>query len=452
MKVVAVEPPSGELVQGLRNLDDGFVPPIFEPDVLDRKFIVRPRESVEFTRRLLERVRRVRGHLVGRRGRRRGEDGDDDGGGHDRRAAARRRLEVPVVRARGPTRSTRSSSAPPASTTGDAERRTHAEHRSCGRGAAARRAGRVPDRDRLRARRRRRERRRAAPPVPREAPTRRPSRDRAHRGAAPTSTSTRATSPTSRARAGARRSGPGRSRSSCASGRTASPSAATGGRDTVGLRVPDHPVALALLDAFGGGLAAPSANRFGRVSPTTAAHVRADLGDDVDLVLDGGPCRVGVESTIVDVTRPEPAILRVGGVGAADVARVAGAPLARRDTGRGRGAGHACRRTTRRTRASRSSTPTSSSTARAHRCSHAGRGSACSRSTVPDGRAGRRRGARRRRRRRRVRPRALRPLARSRRARTRRRARGRRRRRTASVLAVRRPLAAGVRRCVAPQR
>ena len=64
----------------------------------------------------------------------------------------------------------------------------------------------------------------------------------------------------------------------------------TGGRDTVGLRVPDHPLALALLDAFGGGVAAPSANRFGEVSPTTAAHVRADLGDDVDVVLDGGPC------------------------------------------------------------------------------------------------------------------------------------------------------------------
>ena len=71
------------------------------------------------------------------------------------------------------------------------------------------------------------------------------------------------------------------------------PDAVTGGRDTVGLRVPDQPLALELLRAFGGGVAAPSANRFGRVSPTTAADVRADLGDDVDLVLDGGPCRVG---------------------------------------------------------------------------------------------------------------------------------------------------------------
>ena len=88
----------------------------------------------------------------------------------------------------------------------------------------------------------------------------------------------------------------------------------TGGRPTVGLRVPDHRVALELLQEFGGGVAAPSANRFGRVSPTTAAHVRADLGDDVDVVLDGGPCRVGVESTIVDLTGAHPVVLRAGGV------------------------------------------------------------------------------------------------------------------------------------------
>jgi L-threonylcarbamoyladenylate synthase len=89
---------------------------------------------------------------------------------------------------------------------------------------------------------------------------------------------------------------------------------ATGGLDTVGLRVPDHPLALELLEAFGGGIAAPSANRFGRVSPTTASAVRRDLGADVDLVLDGGPCAVGVESTIVDCTGDEPRVLRVGGV------------------------------------------------------------------------------------------------------------------------------------------
>jgi L-threonylcarbamoyladenylate synthase len=88
----------------------------------------------------------------------------------------------------------------------------------------------------------------------------------------------------------------------------------TGGRDTIGLRVPDHRLALRLLQAFGGGIAAPSANRFGRVSPTTADHVRADLGDDVDAILDGGPCRVGVESTIVDLTGDEPEVVRPGGV------------------------------------------------------------------------------------------------------------------------------------------
>jgi L-threonylcarbamoyladenylate synthase len=95
--------------------------------------------------------------------------------------------------------------------------------------------------------------------------------------------------------------------------------AVTGGRPTVALRVPAHPLALALLTEFGGGIAAPSANRFGRVSPTTAAHVRADLGDDVDVVLDGGPTTIGLESTIVDCTRPQPAILRLGGVDLATV-------------------------------------------------------------------------------------------------------------------------------------
>jgi L-threonylcarbamoyladenylate synthase len=88
----------------------------------------------------------------------------------------------------------------------------------------------------------------------------------------------------------------------------------TGGRPTVALRVPAHRLALALLAEFGGGIAAPSANRFGRVSPTTAAHVRADLGAEVDLVLDGGPTTIGVESTIVDCSSERPAILRLGGI------------------------------------------------------------------------------------------------------------------------------------------
>jgi L-threonylcarbamoyladenylate synthase len=96
----------------------------------------------------------------------------------------------------------------------------------------------------------------------------------------------------------------------------------TGGRDTVGVRVPNHPLALDLLEAFNGPIAAPSANRFGRVSPTTAEHVRNDLNGDVDLILDGGPCAVGVESTIIDVTSAEPRVVRLGGAPFADLARV----------------------------------------------------------------------------------------------------------------------------------
>ncbi|WP_106619887.1 L-threonylcarbamoyladenylate synthase [Saccharothrix carnea] len=105
------------------------------------------------------------------------------------------------------------------------------------------------------------------------------------------------------------------------------PLEATGGLDTVAVRVPDHPVALALLTIFGGAVAAPSANRFGSVSPTTADHVRAELGDAVDFVLDGGPCQVGLESTIVDATGDVPAILRPGGVTREDLETVLGHPL-----------------------------------------------------------------------------------------------------------------------------
>jgi L-threonylcarbamoyladenylate synthase len=90
--------------------------------------------------------------------------------------------------------------------------------------------------------------------------------------------------------------------------------AVTGGQGTVGVRMPSHPLALAMLRRFGGGVAAPSANRFGKVSPTSAQHVRDDLGSDVDFILDGGACDVGVESTIVDLSGNEPAILRPGGV------------------------------------------------------------------------------------------------------------------------------------------
>jgi L-threonylcarbamoyladenylate synthase len=102
------------------------------------------------------------------------------------------------------------------------------------------------------------------------------------------------------------------------------PDEVTGGADTVGLRVPDQPLARELLQAFDGGIAAPSANRFGRVSPTTAEAVRDDLGSDVDLILDGGPCRVGVESTIVDCTGGELVVLRPGGVTAARLREVVG--------------------------------------------------------------------------------------------------------------------------------
>ena len=96
------------------------------------------------------------------------------------------------------------------------------------------------------------------------------------------------------------------------------PDAVTGGQDTVGLRVPGHPVALELLRRFAraktgpAGIAAPSANRFGRISPTTAAHVAEELGASVPLILDGGPCKVGIESTIVDCSRGEPVVLRPG--------------------------------------------------------------------------------------------------------------------------------------------
>lgn len=102
----------------------------------------------------------------------------------------------------------------------------------------------------------------------------------------------------------------------------------TGGRDTVGVRVPAHPLTTELLERFGGGLAAPSANRFGMVSPTTADHVRADLGDAVDYVLDGGACPVGVESTIVDCTVSPAQILRPGGIPSEQVDELLGGDLA----------------------------------------------------------------------------------------------------------------------------
>ena len=104
--------------------------------------------------------------------------------------------------------------------------------------------------------------------------------------------------------------------------------AVTGGQDTVGLRMPDHPVALALLSAFGSGVAAPSANRYGRISPTTAQHVRDELGEAVDCILDGGPCRVGIESTILDLSGAHPQVLRPGAISAAAIKNILGRDVA----------------------------------------------------------------------------------------------------------------------------
>jgi L-threonylcarbamoyladenylate synthase len=107
----------------------------------------------------------------------------------------------------------------------------------------------------------------------------------------------------------------------------------TGGQSTVALRVVEHPLTQEILTRFGSAVAAPSANRFGRVSPTTARHVRDDLGADVDLVVDGGPARVGVESTIVDVSGAVPAILRAGVIGPREIGAALGMPVLTRAGG-----------------------------------------------------------------------------------------------------------------------
>ncbi len=119
------------------------------------------------------------------------------------------------------------------------------------------------------------------------------------------------------------------------------PDCVTGGQDTVGVRIPGHPLAQALLQAFAGeeggrrfsGVAAPSANRFGRISPTSAAHVRSELGDAVDMVLDGGECAVGIESTILDLSRGRAVLLRPGHITPAQIAAVIGAEVAVPDEG-----------------------------------------------------------------------------------------------------------------------
>jgi len=98
----------------------------------------------------------------------------------------------------------------------------------------------------------------------------------------------------------------------------------TAGGATVGLRAPNHPLALELLRAFDGPVAAPSANRSNAVSPTTAQHVREELGDVVELILDGGPCTVGIESTVLDLSVGKPAILRPGGISREQIEAVIG--------------------------------------------------------------------------------------------------------------------------------
>ena len=105
----------------------------------------------------------------------------------------------------------------------------------------------------------------------------------------------------------------------------------TGGQDSIGVRVPSHPVARELLAAFGGGIAAPSANRFGRISPTTAQHVADDLGDATAMILDGGACPIGIESTIVAFTGDRPVLLRPGGIGVVALTRALGRTLAEPD-------------------------------------------------------------------------------------------------------------------------
>jgi len=102
----------------------------------------------------------------------------------------------------------------------------------------------------------------------------------------------------------------------------------TGGQQTIALRAPSHPVARALLARFGGGIAAPSANRYGRVSATTAGHVRQEFGDDLDFILDGGATDIGIESTIVDLSRDRPSVLRPGAITERMLEDALGAPLA----------------------------------------------------------------------------------------------------------------------------
>lgn len=109
------------------------------------------------------------------------------------------------------------------------------------------------------------------------------------------------------------------------------PDIVTAGLASVGLRMPAHPVALALIRAAGVPIAAPSANRFTELSPTTADHVRQSLGGDVDYILDGGPCAVGIESTVISLARPQPTLLRPGGISRLELESVIGSIVAGSD-------------------------------------------------------------------------------------------------------------------------
>lgn len=100
--------------------------------------------------------------------------------------------------------------------------------------------------------------------------------------------------------------------------------AATAGRKTVGLRAPDHPMTQELLKAFDGPIIGPSANRSSRVSPTTAQHVKDELGEKIEMVLDGGPCKVGIESTVIDLSVTLPMILRPGAIAKWQIEQVIG--------------------------------------------------------------------------------------------------------------------------------
>ena len=105
----------------------------------------------------------------------------------------------------------------------------------------------------------------------------------------------------------------------------------TGKRETVAIRIPNHKVALSLLNSLNDGLVAPSANRFGKVSPTSAKHVVDDLGDDVSLVLDGGTCEIGVESTIIDCSSSRPQILRSGAISIIELEEIGKIKIAQSD-------------------------------------------------------------------------------------------------------------------------